>query len=84
MKIAVLILSTTKEPSTSNVQSMRESFIAYCEENKDSLQNEYQFFEYFGVPNNSESEVKHLAIKLGNDTANMQPIVVIIVAIIIV
>jgi hypothetical protein len=57
MKIAVLILSTTKEPSTSNVQSMRESFITYCEENKDSLQNEYQFFEYFGVPNNSESEV---------------------------
>ena len=49
MKVAVLILSTCREPSTSNVQAMKASLIEYCEKNSSKFKHQYTFFEYYGV-----------------------------------
>lgn len=57
MKIAVLILSTSKEPSTSNVQAMKDTFIAYCSTNKDKLNHEYMFYEYYGLGVDSATDI---------------------------
>jgi hypothetical protein len=52
MKVAILILSTTNEPSTSNVAAMKETFISYCDKNPDKFKHEYTFFEYYGILDN--------------------------------
>ena len=49
MKVAILILSTTNEPSTSNVAAMKETFISYCNKNANKFKHEYTFFEYYGI-----------------------------------
>lgn len=49
MKIAILILSTRGEPSTSNVQAMKDTLIEYCEKNSNKFKHQYTFFEYYGV-----------------------------------
>ena len=52
MKVAILILSTTNEPSTSNVAAMKDTFISYCDKNADKFKHEYTFFEYYGILDN--------------------------------
>ena len=49
MKVAILILSTTNEPSTSNVAAMKDTFISYCNKNANKFKHEYTFFEYYGI-----------------------------------
>lgn len=52
MKVAILILSTTNEPSTSNVAAMKDTFISYCDKNPDKFKHKYTFFEYYGILDN--------------------------------
>ena len=52
MKVAILILSTTNEPSTSNVAAMKDTFISFCNKNADKFKHEYTFFEYYGILDN--------------------------------
>lgn len=53
MKVAILILSTTNEPSTSNVAAMKDTFISYCDKHSDKFKHEYTFFEYYGILGNN-------------------------------
>ena len=52
MKVAILILSTTNEPSTSNVAAMKDTFISYCNRNANKFKHEYTFYEYYGILDN--------------------------------
>lgn len=65
MKVAILILSTTNEPSTSNVAAMKDTFISYCDKNADKFKHEYTFFEYYGILDN-DSKIDDTIISSDN------------------
>lgn len=65
MKVAILILSTTNEPSTSNVAAMKDTFISYCNKNADKFKHEYTFFEYYGILDN-DSKIDDTIISSDN------------------
>lgn len=48
MKIAVEILSTLSEPSTSNIQAMKETFVSLANDYSNKLNNQYDFYFYYG------------------------------------
>ena len=45
MKVAILIMSAGKEPSTRNIEAMKDTFIKYS--NEGTFNNTYDFYEYF-------------------------------------
>ena len=47
MRIAILIMSTNKEPSITNEKGMYETFIKYTQDNSDSLNHHYDFYFYY-------------------------------------
>lgn len=65
MKVAILILSTTNEPITSNVAAMKDTFISYCNKNADKFKHEYTFFEYYGILDN-DSKIEDTIISSDN------------------
>ena len=65
MKVAILILSTTNEPSTSNVAAMKDTFISYCNKNADKFKHKYTFFEYYGILDN-DSKIDDTTISSDN------------------
>jgi len=46
MKVAIEILSTNSEPSTSNIVAMKETFVKLA--NESSLEHDYDFYFYYG------------------------------------
>lgn len=58
MKVAILIMSADAQPSTRNVQAMKETFIRYS--NEINLKHEYDFYAYYydsNDPNLSENQL---------------------------
>ena len=52
MKIGVLIMAADCEPSISNVETMKNTFIKYAQEN--NLRNTYDFLIYHGISDNDD------------------------------
>ena len=48
MKVAIEILSTQAEPSTTNIHAMKNTMVSLANEYSDKLINHYDFFFYYG------------------------------------
>ena len=48
MKVAIEILSTQAEPSTTNIRAMKNTMVSLVNEYSDRLINQYDFFFYYG------------------------------------
>ena len=48
MKVAIEILSTQAEPSTTNICAMKNTMVSLVNEYSDRLINHYDFFFYYG------------------------------------
>lgn len=48
MRVAIEILSTQTEPSTTNIQAMKDTVVSLVDEYSDKLNNHYDFFFYYG------------------------------------
>ena len=47
MKVAIEILSTQAEPSTTNIRAMKNTMVSLVNEYSDRLINQYDFFFFF-------------------------------------
>ena len=65
MKIAVLIMSTLEEPSTRNINAMKNTFIKYVNENK--MIHSYDFYFYYAKRDNG----KEFDCKLEQESENV-------------
>ncbi len=54
MKVAVLILSTLKEPSTRNIEGIKNTYVSLANSlsEQGKLKHEYDFYFYYGDCNN--------------------------------
>ena len=57
MKVAVLIMTTESEPSLTNIEGMKETFIKRTQEGH--LDNEYEFILYNGIDSSSRHEYEN-------------------------
>lgn len=67
MKVAILVMATSDEPSVSNCKAMNDTFIKYIKDNKDSLNNSYDCYFYYADKGKFNTLQPTITTDRGND-----------------
>ena len=57
MKIAIMVMAANAEPSTRNLEAIKNTLVRYQNEHKDKFKNEYDFYFYWSGGDDMKKEV---------------------------